>query len=256
MDRKLSPGIKSYVFDSLLVGPGIRPSEKGVTNDMCVPIFPATAHPSGRAPVHSEPPFPFSDCYHWFGPGMQLDILIKGGMFPREPDTTPSTLLPIRQAMVVEDACSDDMDRCCELLEQLKDNRVMPPNTGEMEERSGGPSVPGFPPNHWSSVVPPGQIPQVGAWDRSSICSDNTIRTRLSAIEEVNYDDLEFMEISENCASCFPICDVQIDIAEALKDGEIPDPIEFAEQYEVLHECVPPFPEALSGVLLKPYQHA
>ncbi|KAI9063909.1 hypothetical protein FKP32DRAFT_1530492, partial [Trametes sanguinea] len=44
--------------------------EKGLTSDMCVPIFPNTAHPTGRTPLQSNPKgrFPYSNCYHWYQP--------------------------------------------------------------------------------------------------------------------------------------------------------------------------------------------
>ena len=32
---------------------------------MCVPIYPNTSHPEGRAAVRTEPPFPYDNCYHW-----------------------------------------------------------------------------------------------------------------------------------------------------------------------------------------------
>ena len=35
------------------------------TEDMCIPIFPNEAHPTGRAALHTEPVFPFSGCYLW-----------------------------------------------------------------------------------------------------------------------------------------------------------------------------------------------
>ena len=44
---------------------------------MCTPIFPNTDHPAGRPPVHTEPPFPFTNCCHWFGPGMVLEVRVK-----------------------------------------------------------------------------------------------------------------------------------------------------------------------------------
>ena len=31
---------------------------------MCAPIFPNETHPTGRAPVHTQPVFPFPNCYH------------------------------------------------------------------------------------------------------------------------------------------------------------------------------------------------
>ena len=51
---------------------------------MCIPIFPAVHHPTGRAPFHIEPNFPFNTCYHWSGDDLWLDLYIKNGEFTRE----------------------------------------------------------------------------------------------------------------------------------------------------------------------------
>ena len=49
-----------------MVGPA-PPSaddEAGVTPDMCIPIFPNATHPRDRSALHTEPEFPYSNCYH------------------------------------------------------------------------------------------------------------------------------------------------------------------------------------------------
>ena len=38
---------------------------KGITSDMCIPIYPNEVHPTGRSALRTEPVFPFSNCYHW-----------------------------------------------------------------------------------------------------------------------------------------------------------------------------------------------
>lgn len=47
------------------IAPFPPPMEGHVTSEMCIPIYPNTSHPSGRAAVHTEPPFPYDNCYHW-----------------------------------------------------------------------------------------------------------------------------------------------------------------------------------------------
>lgn len=56
-----------YRFDVLLIGPHLPPANaaRGFTPDMCIPIYPNARHPTIRAPLHTETPFPFSNCYHW-----------------------------------------------------------------------------------------------------------------------------------------------------------------------------------------------
>ncbi|KAI9063910.1 hypothetical protein FKP32DRAFT_1570974, partial [Trametes sanguinea] len=61
-----------YRFDVRSIAPCLRAEEpqKGLTSDMCIPIFPNSQHPNGRGPMHPEPEglFPYDNCYHWFQP--------------------------------------------------------------------------------------------------------------------------------------------------------------------------------------------
>ncbi|RPD57878.1 hypothetical protein L226DRAFT_472381 [Lentinus tigrinus ALCF2SS1-7] len=63
------PGKPWYGFSASLVGPSLRAvdEERCISADMCIPIFPNTAHPGGREPVRPKPerPFPYDNCYHW-----------------------------------------------------------------------------------------------------------------------------------------------------------------------------------------------
>ncbi|RPD52666.1 hypothetical protein L227DRAFT_441155 [Lentinus tigrinus ALCF2SS1-6] len=66
------PWPQSRYFEYLLspIAPRLRAEDPrlGFTPDMTVPIFPNKPHPSaGREPVHTDPEFPFSNCYHWIG---------------------------------------------------------------------------------------------------------------------------------------------------------------------------------------------
>ena len=72
-----------------------------------MPIFPATHHPTGRAPLRAHPEFPFSNCYHWLGEDMEMDVRIKDGSYPRERGTF--TWLPDGQVLLMEDFRVDDI---------------------------------------------------------------------------------------------------------------------------------------------------
>ncbi|KAH9918394.1 uncharacterized protein BXZ73DRAFT_105272 [Epithele typhae] len=44
--------------------------------EVCVPIFPSDTHPTGRAPLRTEPtPFPFPNCFHWALDAMSVRVL-------------------------------------------------------------------------------------------------------------------------------------------------------------------------------------
>lgn len=78
-----------------LIGPGLRPEnpELCITYDMCIPIYPNTQHPvEDRESLRSDPPFPFGNCYHWFGPDMWLDLrIVNDG---RDYSAETRTMLP------------------------------------------------------------------------------------------------------------------------------------------------------------------
>ncbi|KAI1790362.1 hypothetical protein LXA43DRAFT_891074 [Ganoderma leucocontextum] len=70
------PGEPWYGYNVWLVGRSLRAidEKRGFEPDMCVPIFPNEVHPTGRAPVRPNSPFPYDNCYHWAG--MKLDLRV------------------------------------------------------------------------------------------------------------------------------------------------------------------------------------
>ena len=111
--------LDTFVYEVCLVGPGPRKNGEHITSDMCIPIFPATQHPAGRHPVHAQPAFPFSNCYHWFGPEMMFSLRVKTAQFPSE--STAVIRLPHDQAMIMEEASSDDMDRWADFFARARE---------------------------------------------------------------------------------------------------------------------------------------
>ncbi|KAL7277677.1 hypothetical protein ACG7TL_008608 [Trametes sanguinea] len=95
MERALPfPNRPWYRFDVHSIAPRLRDEEpqKGLTSDMCIPIFPNTSHPNGRAPVHPEPAglFPYSNCYHWYKP---VETTVRIRSRPEEFDETNAASL-------------------------------------------------------------------------------------------------------------------------------------------------------------------
>ncbi|KAI0350625.1 hypothetical protein OH77DRAFT_1412659, partial [Trametes cingulata] len=65
-----------YCYRVWPIAPFVRPRDEaaGVTSDMCTPIFPNMYHPTRRAPLRTEPPFPFDNCYHWSGTSLAVRV--------------------------------------------------------------------------------------------------------------------------------------------------------------------------------------
>lgn len=69
-----------------LIGIGLRPEDAAqcLTSEMCLPIFPTTAHPTGREPLRPNQPFPSSGCYHWAG--ASINVRVKNGDYQNHSD--------------------------------------------------------------------------------------------------------------------------------------------------------------------------
>ena len=81
-----APNSTDFTYYIYLVGPGpVRPADPSlcITSDMCTPIYPGTAHPTGRPAVRPDPPFPFAGCAHWAGADSALRVRVKRGRYPR-----------------------------------------------------------------------------------------------------------------------------------------------------------------------------
>lgn len=65
-----------YRFRALPTGPHLPPPNeaKGYTSNMCIPTFPNLNHPNGRAPLPSERPFPYGNCYHWIDESVVIRV--------------------------------------------------------------------------------------------------------------------------------------------------------------------------------------
>ncbi|EIW54308.1 uncharacterized protein TRAVEDRAFT_85247, partial [Trametes versicolor FP-101664 SS1] len=83
-----------YRFRALPIGPHLLPPNeaKGYTSDMCIPIFPNMSHPTGRAPLPSERPFPYGNCYHW----IDESVVIRVRARPEGFDETNAIKIPAR----------------------------------------------------------------------------------------------------------------------------------------------------------------
>ncbi|KAI0327929.1 hypothetical protein GY45DRAFT_1327001 [Cubamyces sp. BRFM 1775] len=86
-----------YRFEVEPIATTLRPEDKarGITSDMCIPIFPNTDHPTGRESVRPEPEglFPYDNCYHWFHPKL-VDVRIRAR--PEEFDETNAVAISVR----------------------------------------------------------------------------------------------------------------------------------------------------------------
>ncbi|RPD57855.1 hypothetical protein L226DRAFT_449724, partial [Lentinus tigrinus ALCF2SS1-7] len=109
-----NPWCKYIVY---LVGPGPRPDDTGrySTPEMCVPIFPCIDHPTNRPPVRPSGPFPFSNCYHWTGLGMERRVRVVTRDYT-EYDQGKVAKLPGLEHFDMEEFCSADFARSAQAM--------------------------------------------------------------------------------------------------------------------------------------------
>ncbi|RPD70412.1 hypothetical protein L226DRAFT_554814 [Lentinus tigrinus ALCF2SS1-7] len=69
------PGSPYYEYSVRPIAPCLRKEDK----EDC--ITPDMYHRRGREPIHSDPEFPFSNCYHWLNYGLRLRIRARFELF-------------------------------------------------------------------------------------------------------------------------------------------------------------------------------
>ncbi|TFK87243.1 hypothetical protein K466DRAFT_491187 [Polyporus arcularius HHB13444] len=80
------------------------------TRDMAMPIYPNTSHPHQREPIHTDPQFPFSNCYHWLDYHMRVHVRARAEMF----DHSKAIMLPHTSYVALDRVFSEDRRRCRE----------------------------------------------------------------------------------------------------------------------------------------------
>ena len=231
------PGRKTFCFDVYLVGPGLLPEdpEKGATPDMCIPIFPAVHHPTGRPPFRPQPDFPFSNCYHWSGPEMNLDLHIKNGEFPREKGEY--TWLPDRDAVILQDLCGDDT---CEMYTNIACREHKLAGGGAPSVHSEAPFDSGNVFDTDAQLVL--EVSQAPPFDNSSSFSSGRSRS----MDRSYWSDDEEVEIDPfalDKRACAPVVQIWLDLAAQLQEDEIPNPMDFLRHHQALaaYVCHSPY---------------
>ncbi|RPD57933.1 hypothetical protein L226DRAFT_616137 [Lentinus tigrinus ALCF2SS1-7] len=116
------PGNSYFEYRVSPIAPRLRAEkpQSGITSDMAVPIYPSTSHPSGRPPVHTDPQFPFSNCYHWLKCFVDVHVRANLELF----DHDEAVVLPAPSYHALQDAFSQDNKR---IADTLKDRNVSSP---------------------------------------------------------------------------------------------------------------------------------
>ncbi|EIW54204.1 uncharacterized protein TRAVEDRAFT_51921 [Trametes versicolor FP-101664 SS1] len=237
--RHPSPDHATFKYTASVVGPGLRPEDPEfcLTRDMCVPIFPNMHHPSAdRAPVQPRPgPFPFGNCYHWFGGGTALDLrVLNDGQRYTEQEWVA---LPASEQDRLERLRSGDAWRAYDAWkarEVANDDGVSPeaeaapqvpfPVLPEAEAQDNASMAPSYM-TYWQSVryLRGGSSPSIDAAPGAGGAPSNRSLEHISGLD---YDEGEDL---------LPIVRIWPDVGAQFKeDSDVPDPTEFLKQCEEL----------------------
>lgn len=255
---------KTFQYGTQLIGPGLRPEEpeRCITADMCAPIFPNTHYPfDDREPLKPRTgPFPFSNCYHWFGPGMRPDIRIWND--DRTYTAEERVSLPADQQVKMERLHGCDVWRSfrAQQARDAPDVENMVPKADAVSPTADAPQEQGpassSPPvrSNSPSLPPIERGDELLSPDTSndyceSVCgseyssgvsyypSSEELNRSAEALGQADIFGLDYNERDE----LIPIANVWPDVGAQFKDDDdVPNPLEFLKQYNELVRYVLP----------------
>ncbi|RPD56389.1 hypothetical protein L226DRAFT_513177 [Lentinus tigrinus ALCF2SS1-7] len=224
-----------YSFDIHLIGPCLRPAhnEQCVTADMCTPIYPNQDHPAGRAPVHTEPPFPFDNCHFWSRTKMKVRVCPRTEGF----DWDVTTHLSSKGEQMWRH------NEICDEVKQTAAERALQPQPDPVPESCASDLAPTHP---GRSLQADGsaETPLVDD-DASSLYSDSVSANSCSVMSDIasadgsGYEDtmMEWRRLFADPVASpefHPLCHLWGDIASNIKQDEIANPIHFLEERDAV----------------------
>ena len=219
------PDKEWYSFNVSVLGTTVRDEDPArcLTSDMCVPIFPNEYHPTGRVPVNSKPPFPFTNCYHW------LSSKIKVRVRNREDgwDDDVSVRLPAMSQISMGTKFSDDTVRVWDALKARAELSATPP--GGSSQGTKVTQSPG-----------PGDATAPNSDDTMSIHSEDSDCSSLIDSDDSSNEDSSVPAVAQifgnpqKDAETFPIVDLWYNLTDYLTEDTIPSPADLFKERDAI----------------------
>ncbi|RPD57858.1 hypothetical protein L226DRAFT_494874 [Lentinus tigrinus ALCF2SS1-7] len=251
------PRRHDFKYFIYVVGPGLRPEkpERCYTADMCMPIFPNTEHPAGRPSIRTVPEFPFSNCYHWFGPDISFKTRVKNGTYPESDDPLAKcTKLPAGEFVDMETIHQQDVNRIIDMLAE----RSKSAGVAEADERAKGARGLSQPPGANDDVASFQDEndsyfgPGLDHSDNDSLASGpsdpyaeslNDSSGSRASVKSFTESDIFNMDWTEE-RSRIPVVTLSFDLAAEFKSEEdIPNPAVFLDECRTFSRMVQEFQE-------------
>lgn len=232
-----------------MIAPSLREEDaaKGITADMCIPIYPNEKHPAGRQPLRPSRPFPYTNCYHWCNISeLQIRVLPRPELFNED----QTIHLSFGERLQFGDHQYDDMLRSKRLVsdaatpEERMEERVLcsaepapplPPPLAPLPRTEPGPPAPAG-----VCDAPDGKPPSVAtASCRSSSVSSasRSVNSRERYLNSVD-DIMAIFGGSNADLDLLPLCGLWLDMAAQLKEEDIPSPAGFFKERDEIVKYV------------------
>ncbi|KAL1937866.1 hypothetical protein VTO73DRAFT_12759 [Trametes versicolor] len=234
-----------YRYDISMIAPSLREEDavKGITADMCVPIYPNEKHPAGRQPLRPSRPFPYTNCYHWCNISeLQIRVLPRPELFNED----QTIHLSFGERLQFGDHQYDDMLRSKRLvsdadtpeqrvLSSAKPASPLPPPIAPLPStESGLPAPAGV------CDAPDGKPPSVATASCQSSSVSSASRSVISGERDFNSVD-EIMAIFSGGNAdldLLPLCELWLDMPSQLKEEDIPSPAGFFEERDEIVKII------------------
>lgn len=224
------PEDTTFKYAAQLIGLGLRPEDPArcLTSEMCLPIFPNTYHPSAdrEALQPRTGPFPFSNCYHWLGPDMVFDMRLwnNGQSYTAEERVS----LPASEQVRLEGIRSRDVWKAFDAMEaQNAAHSAGASPKEETQEEQELVEEPHVARSAESEHSPP---PSEQQDESESDSASSTSAPPEELSEHFALMDIFGIDEDEN-DDLLPIVNVWPDVGAHFNEDDVPNPMEFAEQF-------------------------
>ncbi|KAM5537897.1 hypothetical protein V8D89_008373 [Ganoderma adspersum] len=226
-----------FPFTVTPIAPFPPPTEGHLTSEMCIPIYPNTSHPEGRAAVRTEPPFPYDNCYHWSN-AREFNVRVRPRQKGYFDDDRELWRMVARDCTKVEEARGRDAPEDVPTIPtDIQPQTPVPladTVAGSWDVGEGGhPSAPEASSGHEDTVPAPNQ-------EIANVANDGMAAEAQSSANDDAVSDFRalvgmgiFGTRLDN-KDDYPLVDVWLELADHLKQEDIPDPRDFYAECDTL----------------------
>lgn len=218
---------------------------------MVIPIYPNTAHPTGRAAIPPEAPFPFPNCYLWIDTGLTVRIRRKALRY----DDTPAPILSIPESISIGERFREDYLR----MDAVRHQKLgLADTTAFGGDTCGGSAPPSPPGGHFAEErrSPQARVDPHPA-DADSLPEGSNTHTDCDSVDmmpstpsghdcrpDFNASVTELLQLDffgfnmDDTVEFLPLVDMWFEVTDHLTAETIPSPTELFEERRAIMQYV------------------